>query len=104
MTATHLLLHRYRPGDGPQEGTPEHDAEMRSWAEIDERLRGEGIIAAAFALDTARALVGPVALPGDEILFAVHAIRAADDAHAERIARSMPTADYGVVEVRPIMS
>lgn len=107
MTATHLLLHRYRTGDGPQPGTPEHDDEMHRWAELDERFRSEGVIVGSFALQDLGSLVvsGSASRwqPEGEIVFAAHAIRAADNAAAAAIASKMPTAGYGVVEVRPLM-
>ena len=107
-TATHLLIHFYCPGDGPQPGTAEHDEEMRRWAELHGRLESEGVLVGGYALDDRGATVGPSGdVPwsaGRELLFAVHAVAVADDEAARALARKMPTADYGVVEVRPVMS
>ncbi|WP_293694999.1 YciI family protein [uncultured Agrococcus sp.] len=107
MTATHLLIHRYVPGAGPQPGTPEHDDEMRRWGELDARLRNEGVIAGSFALQSrGEVITESAASPwreDGEVVFAAHAITAADDAAATAIARDMPTAEYGTVEVRPLM-
>lgn len=107
MTATHLLIHRYRPGTGPQPGTPEHDEEMRRWGELDDRLRREGVIVGAFALqDRGELVTVDSAIPWKaegEIVFAVHAIAVDDDRSAAEIAQAMPTKDYGAVEIRPLM-
>lgn len=107
MTATHLLIHRYVPGTGPQEGTAEHEAEMRQWAALDARLRDEGVIVGAYALQNRGSLVQAHATSewqsDGEIVFAVHAINAESEGVADEIARSMPTAEYGTVEVRPLM-
>lgn len=107
MTATHLLIHRYRPGTGPQPGTPQHDEEMRRWGELDARLRRDGVIVGAFALQDRGGLVTADSITlwqaEGEIVFAVHAIVADDDQAAAEIARSVPTADYGTVEIRPLM-
>lgn len=107
MTATHLLIHRYEPGAGPQPGTPEHEEEMRQWADVDTRLREDGVIVAAYALQDRGNLVRrdtesePRA--DGEIIFAAHAVIAQTDEAAREIARLMPTIGYGAVEVRPLM-
>ena len=36
----YLLQFTFRPGEGPEEGTPEFDAEMKVWHELNEELRG----------------------------------------------------------------
>ena len=38
----YLLQFTYRPGEGPEEGTPEFDAEMKVWHELNEELRSLG--------------------------------------------------------------
>lgn len=103
-TPTHLLIHRYRPGTGPQPGTLEHDHEMQRWEDVDRTLREQGALIGSFALNDAQRLVGPATHDaGDELLFAVHAISVADCDQAVQLAESMPTADYGSIEVRPLM-
>ena len=106
--ATHLLIHRYRPGTGPQEGTSAHDAEMAQWEEVDRQLRADGVLVGAHALRDSGTLLGPGAQRVElnsaaEIVFAVHVIAVAGDAEAERIAATLPTLGYGTVEVRPLM-
>lgn len=113
MTApTHLLIHRDRPGTGPQPGSPEYDDEMRLWERIDGELRSSDVLVAAYALrergtvHRAGADVGASVRSlshSTEIVFAVHAISVLSDAAAEEIAATMPHLDYGSVEVRPIM-
>jgi hypothetical protein len=39
----YLLLLTYRPEDNTQEGTPEFDAEMKRWGELNEEMRQAGI-------------------------------------------------------------
>ena len=39
----YLLQLTFRPGEGPQEGTPEYDAEMERWGELKEELRQAGV-------------------------------------------------------------
>lgn len=108
MSATHLLIHRYRPGSGPAEGSAEHDAEMAQWEQADRQLRADGIVVGAFALQGSGTVLGPqdrtVELATDEeIVFAVHAIAVSDDDQAQRIAAGLPTVGYGTVEVRALM-
>lgn len=104
-TPTHVLLHRYTPGTGPQEGTSELDAEMEIWARIDRELRSSGQLINGWALRDAAATLGTRSQPaGDQIVFAVHAIAAESDAEAEQIAAAMPHLAYGSTEVHPVMS
>jgi hypothetical protein len=42
----YLLLLTYRPEDNTQEGTPEFEAEMRRWGELNEEMRQAGVAAA----------------------------------------------------------
>lgn len=102
-TATHLLIHRFVPGTGPAEGTPELDAEMHRWEQLDAELRESGILVGAYALDAPTAVLG-TRLPAEETVFAVHAITARSDAEAGQLAARMPHLDYGSVEVRPLMA
>ncbi|ROR72519.1 YciI family protein [Bogoriella caseilytica] len=109
--ATHLLIHRYRPGTGPQPGSAEHEEEMRQWAAVDAELRSSGVLVGGYAIADRGVLVGAAVgpdgerawAPGEEILFAVHAIAVESDEAAVALARNMPTAEYGSIEVRPAM-
>lgn len=106
-TVTHLLIHRFIPGTGPQPGTPEHDHEMAQWSLVDERLRAAGILVGGYALAEGGTLLSPDgAAPLDEhaeTVFAVHAVSLESDDEAEALARDMPTSQYGSVEIRSIM-
>jgi hypothetical protein len=44
-----LLLLHFRRGEGPQEGTPEFDEEMRRWGELNDELREAGVVLGARA-------------------------------------------------------
>ena len=46
----YLLTLTYRDGEGPQEGTPEFDAEMKVWGALNEELRASGNVAVATGL------------------------------------------------------
>ena len=39
----YLLTLTFRPGEGPQEGTPEFDAEMARWGALNEEMRQAGV-------------------------------------------------------------
>lgn len=108
---SHILIHHFLPGRGPQAGTPEHDEEMRQWEAIHQELSDRGTLVAGFAYELEGATladgqVHPVAitdLESGEVSFAVHVIAVADDQAAADVARGMPTANYGRVEIRRIM-
>ncbi|OSM43529.1 YciI family protein [Nesterenkonia sp. PF2B19] len=114
-TATHLLIHRFVPDTGPQEGTTELDDEMSAWEALDTELREAGQLVAAYALqeqtvrfgagtDEVSETTDAEAPEGRSIVFAVHAVAAADDAEAHAIAEKMPHLEYGSTEVRPLMT
>jgi hypothetical protein len=42
---------RYAPGTGPQEGTPERDAEMERWGEVTGGLQSSGAFITAMGLE-----------------------------------------------------
>jgi hypothetical protein len=44
----YLVLLTYRPGEGPQEGTPSYDAEMAVWGALNDELREAGRSRAAW--------------------------------------------------------
>ena len=105
--ATHLLIHRYLPGTGPQPPSEEFDAEMLQWESLDTQLKAEDILISSFAVQdrgTVCSLDSTHELDSDEeIIFAVHAIKVAGDQQAQEIARRMPHLPYGSVEIRPLM-
>lgn len=112
---THLLIHRFVPGTGPQEGTEELAEEMRAWEALDTELRQAGRLLDGYALDehTVRFGAGtddtaeaadPQEPQGRSIVFAVHVIAADDEADAHGIAERMPHLEYGSTEVRPLMA
>lgn len=113
--AQFLLINRFRAGEGPAEGTSDHDDEMRTWRRVNQALRESGDLVWSLALDAPgdavacdkdgdgrpRRLTGRAAAP--EGVFALHLVDVADAAAAEEWATRLPTADYGTVEVRAVM-
>lgn len=105
--ATHLLIHRYLPGTGPQPPSEEFDAEMLQWESLDTALKADDILISSFAVQD-RGMICSLdstnKLDTDaEIIFAVHAIKVAGEQQAQEIARRMPHLSYGSVEIRPLM-
>lgn len=100
---THILIHHYTPGTGPQEGTEEMDAEMKIWQRIDADLRATGQLVEGWALNTTPVTIGNAEEQPSQVSFAIHAVRAEDDAAAEALARRMPHLDYGSTTVHPLM-
>jgi hypothetical protein len=110
----YLLLLTYRPGEGPEEGTPEFDAEMARWGAINEEMRSAGVAVAGSGLQpeattTVRAKDGDVTLTDGpfaetkEVLFSFYIIDVEDLDAATAWAAKMPAAEYGSVEVRPMI-
>ena len=108
-----ILLH-FPPGEGPQEGTPEHDAEMKRWGELMSELRGAGVLVGASGLEvdavtTVRKPAGEVTVTDGpyaetkELLFSFILIDVPDLDAAIEWAGKMPSAEYGSVEVRPMV-
>ncbi len=103
-TPSHILIHRYLPGTGPQEGSTELEAEMGVWERVDKELRRTGQLVSGWALSSPSTTVGtPAELPSSETIFAVHALAVASDAEAESIAARMPHLEYGSTEIRKLM-
>ena len=110
----YLLQFTYRPGEGPEEGTPEFDAEMKVWNELNEGLRASGQYLAASGLKvdaattlrkTAGELVvtdGPFA-ETKEILFSFYILEVPDLDAAIAVAARTPAAEYGSVDIRPMV-
>jgi hypothetical protein len=107
-----IMLHQ-PPGEGPQEGTPEFDAEMKRWGELMGELRAAGVLIGATGL---RDTITTVRKPADEVvvtdgpyaetkelLFSFIMIDVADLDAAIEWAGKMPSAQYGSVELRPMV-
>jgi hypothetical protein len=109
----YLLLFTYRPGEGPDEGTPEFDAEMTRWRSLIAELREEGAYVGAAGLKpdaatTVRSQSGEVTLTDGpyaetkEVLFSFMMIDVPDLDAATAWAAKMPAAEYGSVGVYPM--
>ena len=106
----YLMTLTYRDGEGPQEGTPEFDAEMQAWGALNAELRAAGQVLGASGLkpDTATTLRsrdgeavitdGPYA-ETKEILFSFYMLDVEDLDAAIAIARKMPAIEYGSVTI-----
>jgi hypothetical protein len=102
----YLLTLTYRDGEGPQEGTPEFDAEMKVWGALNEELKAAGQIVAASGLqpETATTVRGDVITDGPyaetkEILFSFYILDLPDLDAALAIAKRMPASQYGSVTI-----
>ena len=110
----YILLVSTVPGTGVSEGTPEYDAEMKAWGELDAELKRSGVFVAASGLGgpetatTVRSRDGEVVLTDGpyaetkEVLFSFYVVDVADLDAATGWARRMPAVQYGAVEVRPL--
>jgi hypothetical protein len=110
----YLITLHYRPGEGPQEGTPEFDAEMERWRELNDEMRKAGVLVAVSGLNpeavtTVRERDGQISITDGpfaetkEILFSFYILEVADlDAATEWVAK-MPSVQYGSNEIRPTM-
>jgi hypothetical protein len=110
----YMLLLRHAPDTGPQEGTPELDAEMQVWGAIMDEMKANGslIYACGLAPDDAATTLrapkgertltdGPYA-ETKEILFSTIIVDVPDLDAAVELAAKMPNSDYGSVEIRPL--
>jgi hypothetical protein len=108
----YMLLLTFRPGEGPQEGTPEYDAEMRRWGELNDELRNAGQMVAASGLKidaatTVRTRDGELTVTDGpfaetkEVLFSFYILDVPDLDAATAIAAKTPAAEYGSVDIRP---
>ena len=108
----YLLLLTYRPEDNTQEGTPEFDAEMQRWGELNAEMREAGIWLGAAGLmsgaTTVRAPHGEVVLTDGpyaetkEVLFSFYMIEVEDLDAAIAWAAKTPAVRYGSVEIHPM--
>ena len=110
----YLIMLHFRDGAGPQEGTPELDAEMQRWGELNEEMKQAGVLVAASGLEveavtTVRKRDGDVAVTDGpyaetkEVLFSFYILDVADLDEATKWAAQMPSAEYGSNEVRPMV-
>jgi hypothetical protein len=110
----YLLTLTFRQGEGPQEGTPQFDAEMVRWGEVNAELRAAGAMLAASGLHvdattTVRAPGGELTVTDGpyaetkEVLFSFYVVEAPDLDAATAWAAKMPAADYGSIEIRPMV-
>jgi hypothetical protein len=110
----YMLMLRFPEGAGPQPGTAELDAEMTTWAAVNEELRASGawITAGGLELDDAATTLrvrdgervltdGPYA-EAKELLFSYYIIEVPDLDAAVGWAAKMPVAAYGSIEIRPM--
>ena len=109
----YLIMLTYRPGEGPDEGTPEFDAEMKVWHNLNEELKAAGALTAASGLRVESATTvrtkdgettitdGPYA-ETKEVLFSFYILDLEDLDAATAWAAKMPAAEYGSVEIHPM--
>jgi hypothetical protein len=109
----YLLLLTYRPEDNTQEGTPEFEAEMRRWGELNEEMRQAGVWLGASGLKpdattTVRAPQGDVMVTDGpyaetkEVLFSFYLIDVENLDAALAWAAKPPAVAYGSVEIHPM--
>ena len=105
----YLMLLTYRPEDNTQEGTPEFEAEMRRWGELNEEMRQAGVWVGAAGLKpdattTVRAPQGDVVVTDGpyaetkEVVFS-YIIDVEDLDAAIAWAAKTPAAQYGSIEI-----
>jgi hypothetical protein len=110
----YLIMLHFPPGEGPQEGTPEFDAEMQRWGELNEEMKAAGVMVGVSGLhldavttvrkrgDDVTVTDGPYA-ETKEILFSFYIIDVPDLDAATEWAAKMPSAEYGSNEIRPMV-
>jgi hypothetical protein len=110
----YMLLLRFTPGVGPEEGTDEFAAEMATWARINEDMKAAGALVYVAGLEpdeaatTVRAPEGETVLTDGpfaetkELLFSFYVIDVPDLDGAVEWASRMPASGYGSVEIRPL--
>jgi hypothetical protein len=110
----YLLMLHFPPGAGPQDGTSEFDDEMRRWGELNDDMRQAGVVVHASGLHvdattTVRAPAGDLTVTDGpyaetkELLFSFYILDVADLDAAIAWAAKMPSADYGSIEIRPMV-
>ncbi len=109
----YLMLLHFRPDEGPQEGTPEFDAEMTRWGALNAELKDAGVYVGVSGLHvdattTVRASDGDLVVTDGpyaetkEILFSFYILDVEDLDAATAWAAKMPAAEYGSIEIRPM--
>ena len=110
----YLVSLTFRPGEGPQEGTPEFDSEMAVWGQINNEMREAGVVLGASGLQIDAATTvrrrdgeltvtdGPYA-ETKETLFSFYLLDVEDLDAAIAWAAKMPAAEYGSVDIRPMV-
>jgi hypothetical protein len=110
----YMLMLRYPEGAGPQEGTPELDAEMQKWGTLMGELSESGVMIGAWGLEPDEASTTLRAPNGERVLtdgpyaetketfFSFYLIDVPDLDAAIEWAAKMPNAEYGSVEIRPL--
>jgi hypothetical protein len=111
----YLLLLTHTPGAGPEEGSPEYEADMGRWDALMAEMRQAGAYVAAWGLQPADAATTlrsqdgkPVMTDGPftetrEVVFSLIVIDVPDLDAATRWAEKMPSLAYGAVEIRPLV-
>jgi hypothetical protein len=110
----YLIMLRHGSGAGPQEGTPEFDAEMKRWGELVDELRDAGVLVAVSglkgdAVTTLRAPGGDVTVTDGpyaetkEVLFSFFVLEAPDLDAVAAWAAKMPSSAYGSTEIHPMI-
>ena len=111
----YMFFMTFRPGEGPQEGTPEYDAEMKRWGEINEEAKQAGVYVDASGLGgpdaatTVRSPGGELTVTDGpyaetkEVLFSYYIVDVPDLDAAIEWARKMPATEYGSIEIRPLV-
>jgi len=108
----YLLTLTYRDGEGPAEGSPEFDAEMKAWQALNEELKASGAVVVGSGLQpqavtTVRSSNGEVTVTDGpyaetkEILFSFYVIDVEDLDAAIALAKRMPATEYGSVTITP---
>jgi hypothetical protein len=113
-TMQYLVLLTYRPGEGPEEGTPAYDAEMARWGALNQEMREAGVVLGASGLKVDAATT--VRAPGGELtvtdgpfaetketFFSFYMLELEDLDAAIAWAAKMPAAEYGSVDIRPMV-
>ena len=108
----YVLLLTYRPEDNTPEGTPEFEAEMKRWGELNEEMRQAGVWVGATGLKfdaatTVRAPHGDVVVTDGpyaetkEVLFSFYILDVEDLDAAIAWAAKTPAAAYGSIGIYP---
>ena len=110
----YMLQLTFRPGEAPDEGTPEYDADMERWHALNEELKAAGHYVAASGLQyeaasTVRKNGGEVVVTDGpfaetkEVLFSFYLVDVPDLDAAIASAAQKPAAAYGAVDIRPLV-